>query len=52
MLIFNFYVPPEKGRNVARAFKRWISQEFPYVLSYLHMLNILMKIPTFSRSSA
>ena len=34
-----------------RAFKRWISQEFIYVLSYLHMLNILMKIPTFSESS-
>ena len=47
-----FHLKKVEGRNVARAFKRWISQEFTYVLSYVHMLNILMKIPTFSRSSA
>ena len=46
MLIFIFYVPPEVGpRSRRRLFKRWISQEFIFVLSYLHMLNILMKIP-------
>ena len=46
MLIFNFYVPPEEGpRAKRRLFKRWISQEFIFILSYLHMLNILMKIP-------
>ena len=46
MLIFNFYAPPEDGsRPRRRLFKRWISQEFFFVLSYLHMPNILMKIP-------
>ena len=46
MLILNFCVPPEEGpRPKRRLFKRWIIQEFIFVLSYLHMLNILMKIP-------
>ena len=45
MLIFNFYVPPEEvPRPKRRLLKRWISQEFIFILSY-HMLNILMKIP-------
>ena len=52
MLIFNFYVPPEEGQGPKRpAFKRWISQEFIFGFSYLHMLNVLMKTPASSGSS-
>ena len=52
MLIFNFYVPPEEGQGPKRpAFKRWISQEFIFGFSYLHMLNVLMKTRAFSGSS-